>query len=160
LATPGASEPDAAPEQRHRCGEKWRHPEEEQALEHAVRPDIALHFFLGPGFDRVLGDNLIGLSRRTSRVSLGASVGLDERRHYDRLGIKAHGVVHEMPGVAALRGSSTFSGSFSMSRRLISRPFEVMSRSKAQIAHWGEAHPGHRIVRWSCRWADASERDA
>jgi hypothetical protein len=35
-----------------------------------------------------------------------------------------------------------------------------MATAQAQIAHWGEAHPGHRIVRWSCRWADASERDA
>jgi hypothetical protein len=35
-----------------------------------------------------------------------------------------------------------------------------MTTAQAQLAQWGEAHPHHRVVRWSCRWAGASERDA
>jgi hypothetical protein len=35
-----------------------------------------------------------------------------------------------------------------------------MVTAQAQLARWGEAHPGHRVVRWSCRRAGASHRDA
>jgi hypothetical protein len=35
-----------------------------------------------------------------------------------------------------------------------------MVTAQAQLARWGEAHPDHRVVRWSCRWTGASERDA
>ena len=35
-----------------------------------------------------------------------------------------------------------------------------MVTAQAQLARWGEAHPGYRVVRWSCRWAGTSDVDA
>ena len=35
-----------------------------------------------------------------------------------------------------------------------------MTTSQAQLALWGDVHPGYRVVRWSCRRAGASDLDA
>jgi hypothetical protein len=35
-----------------------------------------------------------------------------------------------------------------------------MATAQAQLAQWGNAHPGYRVVRWSCRPAGASDVDA
>ena len=35
-----------------------------------------------------------------------------------------------------------------------------MATAQAQLALWGDAHPGYRVVRWSCRRAGASNVDA
>lgn len=37
---------------------------------------------------------------------------------------------------------------------------DCMVTAQAQLAQWGEAHPGYRVVRWSCRWTETSDVDA
>jgi hypothetical protein len=35
-----------------------------------------------------------------------------------------------------------------------------MTTAQAHLAHWTEQHPGYRIARWSCGWANPDEREA
>jgi hypothetical protein len=35
-----------------------------------------------------------------------------------------------------------------------------MTTAQAQLAQWSETHPGHRVVRWSCRMTGGSDREA
>jgi hypothetical protein len=35
-----------------------------------------------------------------------------------------------------------------------------IATAQAQLAQWSDAHPGYRVVRWSCRLPGASDVDA
>jgi hypothetical protein len=35
-----------------------------------------------------------------------------------------------------------------------------MTTAQARLAQWTEEHPGYRVERWSCGWANPTARDA
>ncbi|MCB1353146.1 MAG: hypothetical protein KDK03_10455 [Rhodobacteraceae bacterium] len=49
-------------------------------------------------------------------------------------------------------------------RQILSLPdiglMGCMTTAQAQLAEWTEQHPGYRVDRWSCGWADPNKRDA